>query len=227
MIDTLRVLGVLVGRPAPLGEGRHVVDSSIAKSVVTTATLALDTVNLAGDDQADRSVHGGPDKSVYCYPAEHAAAWAADGFDLSPGSVGENAMVQGGTETEVRIGDVWRWGGALVQISQPRAPCFKFALHTGRKDAGPRMITTGRSGWYLRTLEPGVVDTAGEMTLTDRDDTAATVWDCFAVLFPGYRAEGNDAAIVRRVLATTALAPEWRSYVVARNPLASDDARQS
>lgn len=214
----LQVLETRVGRPRPLGD--RGVSSAIVKAPVTTDRLALDAVNLAGDDQADRSVHGGPDKSVYCYPSEHAVDWQADGFAIEPGGVGENAVVAGARETDVRIGDTFRWTDAVVQVSQPRAPCFKFQLLIGRKDAGPHMIVTGRSGWYLRTLDPGDVDPRGTMELLERDDTAATVFETFAVMFPNLRAEAADPETVARVVRTRALAAEWLGYVHGRNPLA-------
>lgn len=219
--NTVRVLRTFVGRPASIGATRNGdVTSAIAKHAVETETLALGEINLAGDDQADRAVHGGPDKSVYCYPSEHAAAWIADGFDLPPGSVGENAVLADATEPDVRIGDIWRWGTARIQISQPRAPCFKLALHAGRKDVGPHMIATGRSGWYVRTLEPGTVDARGTLELIDRDETAPTVAECFAVMFPGVHAEADNPEVMRRVVQCAALAPEWLGYLTARNPLA-------
>lgn len=213
---TLCLLETRVGRPSHLGDRGTV--SAIAKSPVEPAPLALEAINLAGDDQADRTVHGGPDKAVYSYPAEHAIDWGADGFAIEPGGVGENLVTEGAREQDVRLGDVWQWGDARVQISQPRAPCFKLSLHTGRKDVGPRMITTGRSGWYLRVLEPATVDPRGELVLVERDDTAPTVFECFAVMFPGFRTEADDPALVRRVLGTPALSEEWFASVVHRNP---------
>lgn len=214
----LRVVETRVGRPRPLGD--RGVSSAIVKSPVGPERLTLDGINLAGDDQADRSVHGGPDKSVYCYPSEHAADWQADGFAIEPGGVGENAVTAGARETDVRIGDTFRWTDAVVQISQPRAPCFKFQLLIGRKDAGPRMIATGRSGWYLRTIAPGEVDPHGAMELIERDDAAATVFETFAVMFPNLRTEAAEAEVVERVVRSAALAPEWLGYVLGRNPLA-------
>ena len=213
---TLRLLETRVGRPQPLGD--RDTTSAIAKAPVGPEPIVLDEVNLAGDDQADRTVHGGPDKAVYSYPSEHAVGWQADGFAITPGGVGENLVTEGGRETDVRIGDIWRWGDARVQVSQPRAPCFKLSLHTARKDVGPRMIATGRSGWYLRVLEPATVDPRGELVLVERDDDAPTVFECFAVMFPGFRTEADDPALVRRVLATPALSDEWFGSVVHRNP---------
>ena len=103
--------------------------SAIAKTPVGPAPIALDTINLAGDDQADRTVHGGPDKSVYSYPSEHAADWQADGFAIEPGGVGENLVTEGagaGCPARRRVA----WGDARVQISQPaRALLQALAAH--------------------------------------------------------------------------------------------------
>jgi MOSC domain-containing protein YiiM len=216
---TIRLLETRVGRPQALGD--RDTSSAIAKEPVGSAPITLTTINLAGDDQADRTVHGGPDKAVYSYPAEHAVGWQADGFAITPGGVGENLVTDGARERDVRIGDVFTWGDARLQISQPRAPCFKLSLHTRRKDVGPRMIATGRSGWYLRVLEPATVDPHGELVLVDRDDTAPAVFECFAVMFPGFRTEADDPALVRRVLDTATLSDEWLGAVVHRNPHAS------
>jgi MOSC domain-containing protein YiiM len=216
MDPTLRVLETRVGRPQALGS--RDTTSAIAKEPVGAAPISLDVINLAGDDQADRTVHGGPDKAVYSYPAEHAIAWQADGFAITPGGVGENVVTEGAREPDVCIGDVFTWGDARLQISQPRAPCFKLSLHTGRKDVGPRMITTGRSGWYLRVLEPATVDPHGVLVLVDRVDAAPTVFECFAVMFPGFRTEADEPALVRRVLGTPALSEEWFASVSWRNP---------
>jgi MOSC domain-containing protein YiiM len=213
---TLRLAETRVGRPAALGTRDTI--SAIAKEPVGDGPIGLDPINLAGDDQADRTVHGGPDKAVYSYPREHAVDWQADGFAITPGGVGETLVTEGARERDVRIGDVWRWGDARVQISQPRAPCFKLSLHTARKDVGPRMITTGRSGWYLRVLEPATVDPHGELVLVARDETAPTVFDCFAVMFPGFRTEADDPELVRQVIDCPTLSEEWLASVLHRNP---------
>lgn len=222
------VVDVRVGRPALLGTTRRgEVTSAIAKQpldAVAHSTVRLGTLNLDGDDQADRGVHGGPDKSVYCYPLAHAAAWSAAGFDFPPGSVGENLVVGDVDESAARIGDVWRWGAALVQISQPRAPCFKLALHTGRREVAAAMVSSGRCGWYLRTLEVGRVPVRGVIEVVDSDPASATVADAFAVMFPNLRAEANDPATVARVLTSPSLAVEWSGYLRARNPLAATEA---
>lgn len=215
---TLVVGQVFVGRPSLLGEQRgRPVMSGIRKDPATTETLDLGPTGLDGDGQADLSVHGGVDKAVYVYPSEHYRAWEQDGFALADGRVGENISTQGRTEAEVRIGDVWRWGEALLQVSQPRAPCFKLGMHTGRKDVIPAMQRTGRCGWYLRVLETGTVPTRGPMELVEGDDAGPTVAALFAATFP-QPANGADLDVdeVRRMIATPTLAQRWRKTMTAK-----------
>jgi MOSC domain-containing protein YiiM len=213
---TARVTGVFVGRPGVIGHlGGRPVESGIAKSPVTGDELALARLNLDGDGQADLTVHGGVDKAVYTYPADHYPLWQADGFDVEPGGLGENVALAGVTEHDTRIGDRWTWGDAVVEVSQPRAPCFKLALHTGRKDIGGRMQATGRSGWYVRVLTPGTVPTRGPMTLVERPyPDGPTVAEAFAVIFHPRAAADPD--LVDRVVASPALAESWRLIITSR-----------
>ncbi|HKY68233.1 MAG TPA: MOSC domain-containing protein [Acidimicrobiales bacterium] len=211
-----QIAGVFVGRPTVIGEVRgRPVESAIAKQRSTAPTLALSATNLAGDRQADLSVHGGPDKAVYAYPAVHYPAWRADGFAAEVGGFGENVTLDGVDEHAVLVGDVWQWGDALLQVSQPRAPCFKLALHAGRKDVGPRMIATGRCGWYFRVVREGTVPTAGALDLVDRLAAAPSIAETFAALF-GVAGAGVDRAVAGRVLASPALADSWREPLLAR-----------
>src|SRR5215207_7642292 len=136
-MEPLTVLGVFVGQPRVIGVGGdgRPVTSAIGKERVTEPSVAIGLRTIAGDAQADLTVHGGPDKVVYAYPAPHYAHWRAAGFALDVGGLGENVAVDGAAEHDVRIGDVWRWGDALLQVSQPRSPCYKLALHVGRRGA--------------------------------------------------------------------------------------------
>ena len=132
--------------------------------------LWLSAINLTGDGQADLSVHGGLDKAVYAYPSEHLDAWSAElDEELGPAPFGENLSTIGGLERDVRIGDVWSWGEATLQVCQPRWPCFKLALYRARTDIQLRMRTNGRTGWYLRVLEPGEVPAAGPIAVVRED----------------------------------------------------------
>lgn len=177
MID---VVAVNVGVPRLLGRRPDgPVYSGIAKAPVPPGTvLWLSLVNLAGDGQADLSVHGGPDKAVYAYPSEHLAAWAEElGEPLGPAAFGENLSTRGVVESDVGIGDRWRWDGAVLEVCQPRWPCFKLTLHRRRADIQNRLKAAGRTGWYLRVLEPGEVTVGSPIEVIERHPSGLSVTD--------------------------------------------------
>jgi MOSC domain-containing protein YiiM len=213
------VVRVNVSGPRPLGRPGSAIMSSIAKERVTVEHLALSVLNLDGDDQSDRAVHGGVDKAVYAYPSEHLAGWAVDldqpQLPESPTApFGENISTLGATEDDVCIGDIWAWGSAVLQVAQPRWPCQKLTLHRGTTAVGGLMRSTGRTGWYLRVLRTGVVDVAGPIAIVERHPAALSV-----------RA-ANDAMLDRSLVGRSTvealaaldgvLADEWRRPLVER-----------
>lgn len=209
--QVVRLVAVNVAQPGVVGylrTGEPVV-SGIAKRPVTAETLILDTLNLEGDRQADLSVHGGPDKAVYAYPAEHLPRWNAElGTAFGPGTFGENLTTEGLAEDGARIGDIWAWGEATLQIAQPRSPCYKLATVTGRPDLGKRLVRLGRTGWYLRVLTPGRVPIAGPIRVVERDPAGVTVLAAHRASLPG---ASRDE--IERVLGIAALAPSWREWL--------------
>jgi MOSC domain-containing protein YiiM len=129
-------------------------------------------LGLTGDEQADLSVHGGPDKAVYACSLGNYAAWKA-AFPqyqalLVPGGLGENLTIDGIAEVDVCMGDQVRIGTALLQVSQPRQPCFKFALRFNDVAMPRAMVRNGMTGWYYRVLQPGVLGTGDEVWLMAR-----------------------------------------------------------
>ncbi|MGW7538072.1 MOSC domain-containing protein [Amycolatopsis sp. NPDC054798] len=215
----LSLKDVYVGEPSVLGHQRdQPVLSAIRKTRVEAGELALSELNLAGDRQADLSVHGGPDKAVYVYPIEHYPVWTAEGYSVAHGDFGENLSVHGVLESDARIGDVWAWGDALVQIAQPRHPCFKLAMRTGRKDVVPAMISTQRCGWYLRVLRPGTVPTAGPLDLVEQAE-GPTVGETFLAASANYAqlpGPGPMLELAERVLSTAALPETYRKGVQSK-----------
>ncbi len=211
----IQIQHVRVSAPAPLGDD---LVSAIAKRPVTVDHLELTTLNLAGDDQADRTVHGGPDKAVYVHPSEHLHQWSVDlddasieGSDVSP--FGENLSTAGATEATVNIGDVWLWGDARLQVCQPRWPCRKLTVHRGNPQVGPLMRSTGRTGWYLRVLQPGVVPSRGTIEV-DPHHGGVTVADAHAAMLDR---RVTDRALVERVADLgEVLALEWRTPLLER-----------
>jgi MOSC domain-containing protein YiiM len=207
---------VNVGAPSLLAtvRGEHVW-SGIRKQPVDPATvLWLSSVNLAGDGQADLSVHGGVDKAVYAYPSEHLPRWAEELEDeLGSAPFGENLGTVGVLEADVRIGDVWSWGSAFLQVCQPRWPCFKLALHRRRADIQARMRANGRTGWYLRVLDVGEVPAAGPVVVVAPDDAGVTVHDAHLAMSDTHL---ESRARVEAVAAPPALSAEWRTPLLER-----------
>lgn len=163
------LLSVRIGKIEPLGPKG--IPSAFAKQAVAGA-VAVGPLGLAGDEQAELSVHGGPDKAVYGYPAAHYAAWRDDypehaGLFVA-GGVGENLTIAGWTEADLCVGDVHRMGSATLQVCQPRQPCFKFALRFGDNRLPKAMVRNGRAGWYYRVLEPGRLEAGDTVTCIDR-----------------------------------------------------------
>lgn len=145
--------------------------------------LWLGIEGLAGDAQADRRVHGGPEKALHQYPAEHyarlAAAFPEAASLLVPGSLGENLSAPGWTETGVCIGDVFRLGDARIQVSQPRSPCWKIDRRFGAEGMMRLIADEGLTGWYFRVIKEGEVGPGCGFELLDRAEAAPTVLMAF------------------------------------------------
>lgn len=163
------LLSIQIGRIAPLGP------DGVASGFVKTAVagpIEVTRLGLAGDEQADLTVHGGPEKAVYAYPAEHHRAWALEhphhAARFVAGGVGENLTVEGWTEADLCVGDVHAIGAARLQVCQPRQPCFKFSLCFDDNLLPKAMVRTGRAGWYYRVIEPGTIRAGDRITLVDR-----------------------------------------------------------
>jgi MOSC domain-containing protein YiiM len=163
------VVSVQTGRAAPLGpEG---VLSGFVKRPVF-GPIEVSPTGLWGDEQADLRVHGGPDKAVYGYPGSRYEAWRA-AFPqhlalLTPGGFGENLTIAGCDETTVCLSDIVRVGSCLLQVSQPRQPCFKFALRFADRAMPQAMTRNGYCGWYYRVLQPGRLAAGDTLSLEER-----------------------------------------------------------
>jgi len=210
----LRVLSVNVARPRIIGtvHGEPVL-SGIDKRPLDAGSVFVGATNIEGDEQADLSVHGGPDKAVYAYPADHWPWWQREkSFACRPAIFGENLTLEGADETQVAIGDRFAWDEAVLEVSQPRAPCFKFAVHTSREDAPRIMTLSGRCGWYLRVVRQGHAPAAGAELVRTVESGGPSVREAFfAVLGPT-----TSVDICRRVHGAPALAEGWRAAVARR-----------
>lgn len=160
--------------------------------------IALSRLNLAGDEQADLSVHGGPDKAVYAYPSEHYPSWREELPDLNLpwGAFGENLTTAGLMENNVCIGDEFQIGTAVLRVSQPRLPCYKLAIRLGRPDVIKRFMKSGRSGIYFSVVEEGVLQTGDGIKYLRSDEHKIKVLDV-AEVFSG---KGTEPELVKRIM---------------------------
>lgn len=201
------LLSLRTGRIEALGA--EALPSAIAKQPVTAA-LGLTHTGLADDRQADRTHHGGADKALHHYPAEHYPVWRvqlqdrADRFGI--GGFGENLSTLGLTEDNVCLGDIYRLGRAVIQVSQGRSPCRKLNLRFDVPDMVERVTASGRTGWYYRVLEEGWVDPGGQLTRLERPHPAWPLARLWRVLF----IDPPDRAVLEELAALPVLGERWR-----------------
>jgi MOSC domain-containing protein YiiM len=196
------IVSVNVGRSRTVQWRGRPVRTAIAKEPVDGPVLA-EGVNLAGDDQADRRIHGGPDKAVYAYAAEDYEWWEHQlGRTLLPGTFGENFTTRGLDVTNSAIGDRWHVGGAVFEVSQPREPCFKLALQMGDGAFRKKFDAAGRPGAYLRIIEAGHVAAGDPITVV-----AAAVP---AIRIAELAVENLTPDLMRRIVADDRVALGWR-----------------
>jgi MOSC domain-containing protein YiiM len=213
-LPSARLDAILAGAPALLSDGRT--PSAMGKRPVD-GPVAIGPEGLAVDAQADRSVHGGPDKAILHYAFDHYADWLAEGAGdpgrlAAPGAFGENLSTLGITETEVAIGDVVRVGGVLLEVSQGRQPCFKLNLFHGLDDMSYRVQKTGRTGWYYRVLETGTIRVGDSLAIVERPHPDWTLRRAQGVLWS--RTVDRDA--VTALAALPQLAESWRRTLLRR-----------
>jgi len=203
---TIRLHSMQVGRVAPLGPDG--VPSGFVKHPALQR-IAVAELGLAGDEQADLKVHGGPEKAVYGYALQHYRDWRTEYPEhaqiLVPGAFGENLTIDGLTEDNLFVGDVHRIGSAMLQVCQPRQPCFKFALHFGDNRLPKAMVKSGRSGWYYRVLEPGDIGAGDDVRLVDRPQPAFRFSRLVSII--------NRGQATAEEIAALATMPEVASWV--------------
>jgi MOSC domain-containing protein YiiM len=203
----MKLLSVNVSRPREVAHGSETVTTGIFKEPAEGRVM-LGTLNLDGDGQADLVGHGGIYKAAYAYSVENYEHWKRElgREDLAFGQFGENFTVEGMPEDEVHIGDVFRVGGALVEVTQPRVPCYKLALKMGLKGFEKRFLASCRVGFYLRVLEEGEVGAGDGVDRVRIDPERITVREmCHLLYFDPENLEG-----ARKALRIRALSPGWR-----------------
>lgn len=204
-----RLLSVQTGRTAPLGPDE--VPSAFVKTA-RQGPVAVMRLGLDGDEQADLSVHGGPEKAVYAYAAQHYPQWAQQFPELAAhftgGAMGENLTVSGLEESAICVGDVHQAGSALLQVCQPRQPCFKFALRHNNKFLPKAMVKNGFAGWYYRVLRVGQLQAGDALTLHARPNPDFPFTRLIQIVYHGKATKDE----IRRMAELEGLASQWREH---------------
>jgi MOSC domain-containing protein YiiM len=204
----MKLIAVSVGQPRVASWRGKLVETGIFKTPLN-GPVTVRRLNLDGDRQADLSVHGGAEKAVYGYPAEHYAFWRAELGEGQPwGAFGENLTTAGLDEESLHIGDRLRIGAAELVVTQPRLPCFKLGVRFGRPDMVKRFLASGRTGFYFAVQREGQVAAHDPIAIIERDPRAVTVADITRIA----TVNKDDLATLRRALAVPALAESWRIY---------------
>ena len=218
-MNKVRVVSVNVGLPREVDwKGIKVLTGIFKESVEGPVLVA--PLNLAGDRQADLTVHGGLNKAVYGYPAEHYEYWRKELPDVafSWGRFGENLTTEGLLENTVCIGDRLRVGSALLMVTQPRMPCYKLALRFGRDEMIQRFLASGRSGFYFSVVEPGELRAGSDIGVVSRERNRVTVADISRL----YLGQTGDSDLLQRALNLAALPTNWKDTVRERAEAASE-----
>jgi len=200
------LISIAVGKPSEVPWDGDVVLTSIFKTPVA-GRVWVGTINIAGDDQSDRTVHGGPEKAVYAYPSEHYPAWQKElGIASLPwASFGENLTTRGLRESIVRIGDRYRIGSAEFVVTQPRLPCYKLEIKFGRSDMIKRFVSVDRSGFYLAVEREGEIGAGDPIELIEQDACDLTVAEVYRLKLGGGTRDRLELAASH-----PALAAGWR-----------------
>lgn len=205
-----------VGTPVMIQTGGRQVATAIFKRPVA-GKVTVGRLNLEGDRQADLTVHGGFYKAVYAYPSEHYAWWREQlpETEMPWGMFGENLTTAGLLETDLRIGDRLRIGTAVLQVTQPRMPCFKLAAKFGRADMVKRFWASGRSGFYLSVVTEGELAASDEVVRSAAAEPGVTVSEVVRL----YRDPNPPRRTLELALAAP-LAPSWKEELRERLELA-------
>lgn len=211
----MKIVSLNVGMPREVQWHGRTVETGIFKEPVA-GRVALRTLNLDGDGQADLTVHGGEYKAVYCYPVEHYEYWKKElGRPLPMGMFGENFTTEGLLEKDAHLGDRFRVGSAEVVVTQPRLPCYKLGVRFGADDMVKRFLASGRTGFYVAVARQGQVGAGDEIAVISRNENNVPVPE-ITRLYVAKRFGPDDLDSLRRILKTGSVPGDWKSYLEER-----------
>ncbi|OUJ65577.1 MOSC domain-containing protein [Hymenobacter crusticola] len=205
----MRLLSVNTALPQEVTwKGQRVRTSICKQPVVGPVPVYAD--HLAGDGQADLRVHGGRDKAVYAYGQEHYAYWQPQlAIRLEAGAFGENLTTDGLLEQQVRVGDYFQVGSAILMATQPRQPCFKLGLRLQEEAMVGRFLAAGRSGIYFRVHQEGTLQAGDAITFVQASPYAVTIHDMAQL----YTSTPPNLATLQALQEVPFLSPSWRERV--------------
>lgn len=209
----MKLLAISVGLPRVIEADGRTVTTGIFKEPVE-GPVHVGVTGVAGDSQADLKAHGGADKAVYVYTIEHYRFWreALGCPIMSYGQFGENLTVEGIQDDQVHIGDRFRIGRLLVEVTQPRVPCFKLGIRMNRPDFPKRFMHSGRTGFYFRVLDEGELSAGDMIERISMDPIELTVQESMQALIPG----PSQKDVIRKALRVDALSQGWRDDLEKR-----------
>ncbi|UII80472.1 MOSC domain-containing protein [Flagellimonas sp. CMM7] len=180
----MQIISTNIGKPTPINWNGQQTTTGIFKYPVNTSLL-LEGESVAGDTISDRKVHGGIFKACYLFSADHYSYWKEKypELDWNWGMFGENLTIEGLDESKIRIGNVYKIGNALVQVTQPREPCFKLGIRFETQEILKQFIDHGFPGTYVRVLEVGEVKTGDTLELVKESESTLTVQQFYTLLF--------------------------------------------
>ena len=208
----MKLLSLNVGRPREVEFEGELVLTSIFKTPAL-GRVRVSSLNIAGDEQSDLTVHGGRDKAVYAYPSEHYPYWRRElpRVELPWGAFGENLTTEGLTEDRVAPGDRLRIGDAVFAVTTPRLPCFKLAIRLDRPDIIKRFMVSLRSGFYLAVLKEGEIGAGDAIELVPAEGDRVTIREIFSLFLPN-----PDRRIAERASVLSGLPESWRERMRER-----------
>lgn len=213
-----RILSVQIGRATTYtydggGDGKPSSWQTAFYKEPVTGSVAVGSLGVAGDEQADRKNHGGLDKAVLAYSADHYEFWRSqpEFAAMQPGAFGENLTIAGLTEATVCLGDRWQGAHVLWEVSQPRQPCWKMGRRWRQPLLPKQVIQNGRSGWYLRVIDEGPLAPGESLTLVARPHPAWTIERVSRLYY-----HERDPEQLRELANVPALSAAWREGVLQR-----------
>lgn len=175
--------------------------------------VMLYKTGLEADEVADKKIHGGPEKAIFAYPVQHYDFWQQElNIEIEAGGMGENLVLEGVDEYTTFIGDTYKFGDAIIQVSQPRQPCWKPARRYKILDFALRIQSSGKTGWYYRVLQEGYVEAGAKLELLERPYPQWSIAACNEVM----HVRKDDLRLTYELASCSLLAENWKRTLQKR-----------